>query len=967
MSQRLTESRLHRMPFLYAVILSLMLPLLSAAQTEQQPSKGPNLADPSIHPYADPARGREGYKYASAPINEARLYDFYARQADYYMEGHPIPEPIPAYPGLDGGSFGHWGKNSKMDHSEDVWSKMRTSDAVGGIVRINGQSVTKAINVRLPVGGATFDPQTLSYRAVWPKGFLRFPTLRWGLMGEMSLQSEPIFTSKDALAWKGMDDNFEYKGYYQNGDSIIFSYEIDGVDILDSPSSSQTQSFVFVRTLHFSDELEKKELALFDLPEETIAKDIESIANGLVHKFEYENKEFGFAFRSDKPASIDFEMAEDGTLSLKIENVEAETAIRLFSWHSNGSLDEFKFVTEDRIRNPKDLLEGGQSNWPIPLALRGSLSRRDDAYVIDSLPVPLGNPYLSPMFLTGLSFFPNGDAAVSTFFGDVWIVSGIDETLSRVTWKRFAAGLHQPLGVEVVENVIHVLGRDQITRLHDLNNDQEADFYENFHNDFISSDGSHDFNTGLQKDGFGNLYFASKIEGLYRVSKNGKSATVVSSGIRNPNGIGVSKDGRLYTSPQEGQWTPASMIIEARQGEYYGYLKDETNREIDLPLCYVPRGIDNSTGGQVVAESDTWGPLGDQLIALSYGACSHYLVLRDDSNERSNGAIVPLKGEFLSGVHRGRIHPTDGQLYVVGTQGWGTYAQYDGSLQRVRYTGKPFYDPVGFQVFADGIRIDFAEELDSSITNHPSQIFAQQWNYQYSKGYGSPEFSIKHPDKLGHDKVEVRSLKLLNANKSVFVEIPEIQPVMQMHLRLKLTFQNGVEHKTQLFPTITNLGASYFEENSERSNKSRQTTLKPRILEFAPPPSSVDENESGRPVLLKALPGLKFDKTSIMARVGERISLSLENTDMMPHNWVLADSGYYLELGEIADQLINEPKAIETGYVPNSPHVLASIRVVDPNDQATTHFNAPSEPGTYVFLCTYPGHWRVMKGTLIVY
>jgi glucose/arabinose dehydrogenase len=88
------------------------------------------------------------------------------------------------------------------------------------------------------------------------------------------------------------------------------------------------------------------------------------------------------------------------------------------------------------------------------------------------------------MRLTGVDFFADGKrAAVCTMDGDVWTVSGIDESLATLTWRRFASGLFQSLGLRIVDEKVYVLGRDQITRLHDLDGDGEADFYENFNND----------------------------------------------------------------------------------------------------------------------------------------------------------------------------------------------------------------------------------------------------------------------------------------------------------------------------------------------------------------------------------------------------------------------------------------------------------------------------------------------------
>ena len=87
---------------------------------------------------------------------------------------------------------------------------------------------------------------------------------------------------------------------------------------------------------------------------------------------------------------------------------------------------------------------------------------------------------------------------VCTIHGDVWLVSGIDDKLAKLTWRRFATGLFQPLGLRVVGGKIFVLGRDQITRLHDPNGDGEADFYENFCNLIATSTGGHDYVTSLE-------------------------------------------------------------------------------------------------------------------------------------------------------------------------------------------------------------------------------------------------------------------------------------------------------------------------------------------------------------------------------------------------------------------------------------------------------------------------------------
>ena len=75
-------------------------------------------------------------------------------------------------------------------------------------------------------------------------------------------------------------------------------------------------------------------------------------------------------------------------------------------------------------------------------------------------------------------------------------------------------------------------------------------------------------------------------------------------------------DDYFWAGPQEGTWTPTSAIIEVKDGEEYGL----GGKGISPPLCYVPRGIDNSTGGMKEITSDKWGPFKGSHVGLSYGS-----------------------------------------------------------------------------------------------------------------------------------------------------------------------------------------------------------------------------------------------------------------------------------------------------------------------------------------------------------
>jgi hypothetical protein len=438
--------------------------------------------------------------------------------------------------------------------------------------------------------------------------------------------------------------------------------------------------------------------------------------------------------------------------------------------------------------------------WPERFSVKGQLATQPGAYVIDTIPVPYDNPYKALMFITGLDFFENGDAAVCTLHGDVWVVRGIDEQLKNVTWKRFATGLFQPLGLKIRNNIVHVLGRDRITALHDRNGDDEADYYENFHSGIHTSSEGHDYVTSLEMDGEDNFYYADP-RGAHRVSADGKWTEVLATGFRNPNGMSVGPRGEITVAPQEGEWTPASMICEIQRGGHYGFGGPKPGRGVDAPLCYVPRWVDNSSGSQVWVTSERWGPLQGQLLGLSFGRCAMMLVLRQMTPKGAQGAVVPLPGRFISGAVRGAFRKQDGQLYVVGTRGWVSNAIRDGSFQRVRYTGKSVYLPIAFEACKGGIRLKFTEALSRETAEDPGSYGIEQWNYSYSKGYGSKEYSALLPDTPGHDARELTAAKLED-DRTVFLQIPNLRPVHQMAIKYNLTAADGKNVRGEVYPTI---------------------------------------------------------------------------------------------------------------------------------------------------------------------
>ena len=111
---------------------------------------------------------------------------------------------------------------------------------------------------------------------------------------------------------------------------------------------------------------------------------------------------------------------------------------------------------------------------------------------------------------------------------------------------------------------------------------------------------------------------------------------------------------------------------------------------------------------------------------------------------------------------------------------------------------------------------------------------------------------------------------------------------------------------------------------------------------------------------------LEFDKDTLEVKCGQLVSIVFENPDFMQHNLLIVTPGNLEVVGSAADAMVNEADAAERNYVPNIPEVLFSTRILNPNEQTRLTFKAPKVPGSYPFVCTFPGHWRTMNGILIV-
>lgn len=752
--------------------------------------------------------------------------------ASFAAESGAVPKPfVPAAKPAEEKPF------SEADWVDDRWTKTDIGQFLHFTVQTPRKTTPKAITIKVgenDEAAVCFDTDLLRYSAAWTGGFLKIPDVRYGLMAPCAPAGEIQFTTEPGPGW-AKNDSFEdprkqkfgplprdwakYNGLYQSGRRVVLAYTVNGAPVLESPWFETIDGLpVFTRTIEIGPGRRDLALRVSDVAKGTATVSVNNSREiGLV---EDATSVVGIA-AIGLAGSEPFLMAVENQLEIHLAKTNTESRFKLYiSKLSPGALPKFeKFaaslktakVTEPGLRN---LTKGGPAHWPA-LTTTGHVDRADSPFAIDTITMPYENPWKALMFASGHDFFSNGDAAVATAHGDVWRVGGINENLRKLTWKRFATGLYQPLGLKIINDKVHVLERDQITILHDLNNDGEADYYENFNNDTISAGGSHSYSTCLETDSQGNFYFTKCSEGtphggtVMKVLRDGSGVEVVATGFRYPNGLGMGPGDIITAADQQGEWVPETRLNIVKPGEFYGYMPSHHRATApttyDPPLLWVPRALDNSAGGQVWVPPNTWGPLAGQMLHLSFGRCTMMLVLRDQSSTVPQGAVVSLPGRFASGVCRGRFNSKDGHLYLTGLSGWQTAAVRDGCFQRVRYQ-KPLPLPTAYAVTANNLSVTFSEPLNRELAEDTESYSAEQWNYLWSSKYGSADYSLADPEKEGRDPVKITTAKLQPDNKTVLLTVAGgLRPVMTFALTYNLETATGTPLQTTFYTTINRI------------------------------------------------------------------------------------------------------------------------------------------------------------------
>ena len=648
----------------------------------------------------------------------------------------------------------------------------------------------------------------------------------------------------------------------------------------------------------------------------------------------------------------------------------------------------------------------GWSAW----AQSGKPATEEDFYRLITVPVPEG----ISLEVGGLAPMPDGRLGVSTRRGDVWIVENpymVNQT--RPHYTKFASGMHEVLGLAYKDGAFYCTQRGELTKLTDTDGDGKADRYEPIVK-FPLSGNYHEYTYGPIFDKAGNMLVTLNLawvgygEGkmakwrgwLLKISPEGKLEPLAA-GLRSPAGFNINEAGDVFYGENQGDWVGSGRVTHLEKGDFAGnpgglrwaqepdsplklslsdlpdtgepmYKAAEKVPALKLPAVWFPHSLMGISTADMLEDNTNgaFGPFAGQYFVADQGHSKVMRMFLEKVNGEYQGACFPFREGWMSGLLRLRWG-IDGSMFGgMTSRGWASTGKADFGLQRLVWTGKMPFEMKAIRATPDGFEVEFTKPVNKQTAEKPSSYEINSFTYKYQHQYGSPIID-NQPAAIKGVVVSADGLKarIVVDTRRYYVH------------ELKATGVSSSEGESLLHPTgyytLNNVPTGTKAElaTSASSHAGHQmATPMPKTPAKATPAKPSAKRSNTLPadwangpdqvLNLATKPGLKFDTENFQVKAGSRIKLVFNNNDDMTHNLVITTPGSADEIGTAALSL--GLKGPELEYVPKSAKVLYHTGLLQPDSAETIYFVAPEKPGTYQFVCTYPGHAAVMRGTLTV-
>ncbi len=148
----------------------------------------------------------------------------------------------------------------------------------------------------------------------------------------------------------------------------------------------------------------------------------------------------------------------------------------------------------------------------------------------------------------------------------------------------------------------------------------------------------------------------------------------------------------------------------------------------------------------------------------------------------------------------------------------------------------------------------------------------------------------------------------------------------------------------------------------------RKTTKRKQGVTVRSADEAAFDNQKGIQVVeISCIPErMLFTLKRFEVKAGQPVKLTLTNPDVTQHNLAIVQPGAVMEIGMAGNLMAAQKDGVKRNFIPDSPKILHHTKLLNQDTSETLRFIAPTKPGNYPYLCTYPGHWVIMQGVMVV-
>ncbi|MBL0743598.1 plastocyanin/azurin family copper-binding protein [Chryseolinea lacunae] len=619
----------------------------------------------------------------------------------------------------------------------------------------------------------------------------------------------------------------------------------------------------------------------------------------------------------------------------------------------------------------------------------------------------------------GLTVLPDGRIAVSTRRGEIWMIENPYGVEPR--YSRFASGMHETLGLNYRNGSFYCTQRGELTKITDTDNDGRADLYQTIYK-FDLSGNYHEYAYGPVFDKAGDMYVSLNVawigygEGLgkwhgwlLKIKEDG-TMEPIATGLRSPAGIALNTVGDVFYAENQGDWVGSGRVTHLEKGDFAGnagglrWTKEPESplkltradlakvdngqpmfeaakviKELKLPAVWFPHTLMGISTADILEDTTNgaFGPFAGQYFVSDQGHSKIMRMTLEKVNGKYQGACYPFREGFASGLIRLRFG-LDGSMFGgMTSRGWSSTGPELYALQRLVWTGKVPFEIKNVKARPDGFELEFTLPVNKTLAQNASHYEVNGFTYHYHHQYGS--------EIINNENCALKGIIVSDDGKKVRLVVDNLREGYINEVKLTdFTSDNGTAllHNTAYYTlnaipqgekvTLTEAQKVHAHHAMAMPEKTTAATTATTTKTPAPAKAAAkrqlkmpaDWKQPDQVISLGTKPGLKFDVTELQVKAGSKIKVVFNNNDDMTHNFVVVEPGAAKEVGDQAFNL--GLKGSQMNYIPNSAKVLFHTNLIQPGTAETIYFTAPTKPGTYTYLCTYPGHAMIMQGTLKV-